>query len=84
MPNEIELMSSKIFQISGLIRELEPEFQRKPPRGERTRIRFPWGTIYTANVYRDYFPFIQNRTLLNNIAYTLQPYQCLPMDNKLV
>ncbi len=72
MPSEIELMNSKILQISGLIRELESEFQRKPPRGERTRIRFPWGTIYTANAYRNYFPFIQNRTLLTNVAYTLQ------------
>ena len=72
MPDEIESMNNKISQICRLIGQLESEFHRKPPRGERERIRFPWGTIQTAHSYRNYFPFIQDRTLNTNITYTLQ------------
>jgi len=72
MPEPIESLNEKILQINNLIKELEPEFQRKPPRGDRAKIRFPWGTIQTASSYRRYFPFIMDGIINANIAYTLQ------------
>ena len=72
MPEPIESLNEKILQICNLIEELEPEFQMSRPRAERARIRFPWGIIQTANVYRNRFPFIQDRVMNTNIAYTLQ------------
>ena len=72
MPEPIESLNEKILQINSLIKELEPEFQRKPPRGDRERIRFPWGTIQTASAYRRYFPFIIDGLLNSNIAFILQ------------
>lgn len=72
MPEPIESLNEKILQINSLIEELEPEFQRTRPRAERKRIRFPWGTIQKASVYRRFFPFIIDGFLNTNIAYTLQ------------
>lgn len=72
MPESIDSINAQISQICELIRNLEPEFRRRSPITDRLRIRFPWGAIQRANAYRDYFPFITNRTLNTNIAYTLQ------------
>jgi hypothetical protein len=62
----------KILLINNLIEELEPYFRNRKPDGVFAGIRFPWGIIHTANVYRRFFPFVQNPTLKSNIAYTLQ------------
>jgi len=72
MPEPIESLNENILQICNLIEELEPEFQRSRPRALRARIRFPWGTIKTATVYRSRFPFVQDGIMNTNIAYTLQ------------
>lgn len=72
VPEPIEAINKKIFQICNLIGELEPEFQIARPRADRARIKFPWGTIQKATVYRNLFPFIQDRIINTNIAYTLQ------------
>ena len=72
MPELIESLNGKILQICNLIGELEPEFQMSRPRAGRAKIRFPWGTIQTATVYRNRFPFVQDGIMNTNIAYTLQ------------
>ena len=72
MSESIGSVNEKILQINRLIEELEPEFKKKPPRGDRERIRFPWGTIQRASTYREYFPFIIDGVINTNIAYTLQ------------
>ena len=65
-------IENKILNLNEIIKELEPYFRNRKPDGVTTGIRFPWGTILTANEYRKFFPFIQNPTLKTNIAYTLQ------------
>jgi hypothetical protein len=72
MPLTSDVIEDKILNINNLIHELEPAFKKKKPSDVLASIRFPWGIILKTDAYRNYFPFISNRTLNSNIAYTLQ------------
>lgn len=72
MPLSSAEIEKTMRQISDLIKELEPIFNKKKPDNLLTKIRFPRGVIHKAEDYRSKIYIVQNKTLKDNIAYSCQ------------